>query len=154
MLVQILVPLRAHLYGGNVLWHEQGMRFSWRVMARAKNGSVTFIVRDPRDGRQWHVSPAKYLTRIQEREMAVQPDLILQLAHHIAREFEARRASGRRGSRRRARVAERAAGRACWSIRRSIWRASRTASAASAGSCRRPTPRRRTCGAPASGPLT
>jgi vitamin K-dependent gamma-carboxylase len=89
MFVQILVPLRAHLYGGNVLWHEQGMRFSWRVMARAKNGSVTFIVRDPRDGRQWHVSPAKYLTPIQEREMAVQPDLILQLAHHIAREFEA-----------------------------------------------------------------
>jgi vitamin K-dependent gamma-carboxylase len=89
MLVQILVPLRAHAYGGNVLWHEQGMRFSWRVMARAKNGSVTFIVRDPKDGRQWHVSPAKYLTPIQEREMAVQPDLILQLAHHIAREFEA-----------------------------------------------------------------
>ena len=89
MLVQILLPLRAHLYGGNVLWHEQGMRFSWRVMARAKNGSVTFIVRDPRDGRQWHVSPAKYLTRIQEREMSVQPDLILQLAHHIAREFAA-----------------------------------------------------------------
>jgi hypothetical protein len=89
MVVQILLPLRSHLYGGNVLWHEQGMRFSWRVMARAKNGSVTFIVRDPRDGKQWHVSPAKYLTRIQEREMAVQPDLILQLAHHIAREFEA-----------------------------------------------------------------
>ena len=89
MVVQILVPLRAHVYGGNVLWHEQGMRFSWRVMARAKNGSVTFIVRDPRDGRQWHVSPATYLTPIQEREMAVQPDLILQLAHHIAREFEA-----------------------------------------------------------------
>jgi hypothetical protein len=88
MLVQILLPLRAHLYDGNVLWHEQGMRFSWRVMARAKNGNVTFIVRDPRDGRQWHVAPAKYLTRIQEREMAVQPDLILQLAHHIAREFE------------------------------------------------------------------
>jgi vitamin K-dependent gamma-carboxylase len=89
MAVQILLPLRAHLYGGNVLWHEQGMRFSWRVMARAKNGSVTFIVRDPRDGKQWHVPPSKYLTRIQEREMAVQPDLILQLAHHIAREFEA-----------------------------------------------------------------
>ena len=44
-----LLPLRAHLYGGNVLWHEQGMRFSWRVMAREKNGSVTFVVRDPRD---------------------------------------------------------------------------------------------------------
>ncbi|QDE70012.1 MULTISPECIES: HTTM domain-containing protein [Myxococcus] len=87
--VQIAVPLRTHLYGGNVLWHEQGMRFSWRVMAREKNGSVTFIVRDPASDREWHVAPSQYLTRLQEREMSVQPDLILQLARHIARDFEA-----------------------------------------------------------------
>jgi vitamin K-dependent gamma-carboxylase len=88
IVVQVLLPLRTHVYGGNVLWHEQGMRFSWRVMARAKNGSVTFIVRDPANGREWHVFPSQYLTRVQEREMSVQPDLILQLAHHIARDFE------------------------------------------------------------------
>ncbi|WP_426753569.1 HTTM domain-containing protein [Myxococcus sp. Y35] len=87
--VQVVVPLRTHLYGGNVLWHEQGMRFSWRVMAREKNGSVTFIVRDPASDREWHVSPSQYLTRLQEREMSVQPDLILQLARRIARDFEA-----------------------------------------------------------------
>ncbi|MFP2910502.1 HTTM domain-containing protein [Pyxidicoccus sp. 3LFB2] len=88
--VQVVVPLRTHLYGGNVLWHEQGMRFSWRVMAREKNGSVTFMVRDPATDREWHVSPSQYLTRLQEREMSVQPDLILQLARRIARDFEAR----------------------------------------------------------------
>ena len=87
--VQVAIPLRTHLYGGNVLWHEQGMRFSWRVMAREKNGSVTFIVRDPASDREWHVAPSQYLTRLQEREMSVQPDLILQLARHIARDFEA-----------------------------------------------------------------
>ena len=87
MAVQILVPLRSHFYPGNVLWHEQGMRFSWRVMSRAKSGSVTFNVRDQASGREWQMSPSQYLTRQQEREMAVQPDLILQLAHHIAREF-------------------------------------------------------------------
>ncbi len=87
--VQVAVPLRAHVYGGNVLWHEQGMRFSWRVMAREKNGSVTFIVRDAAADREWHVAPSQYLTRLQEREMSVQPDLILQLARHIARDFEA-----------------------------------------------------------------
>lgn len=89
-LLQFALPLRTHLYGGNVLWHEQGMRFSWRVMAREKNGSVTFMVRDPRTGREWHVPPGQYLTRLQEREMSVQPDLILQLARHIARDFEAK----------------------------------------------------------------
>ncbi|MBZ4419037.1 HTTM domain-containing protein [Myxococcus sp. RHSTA-1-4] len=88
--LQVGFPLRTHLYGGNVLWHEQGMRFSWRVMAREKNGSVTFMVRDPATGREWHVSPSQYLTRLQEREMSVQPDLILQLARRIARDFEAK----------------------------------------------------------------
>jgi vitamin K-dependent gamma-carboxylase len=87
---QIVIPLRTHLYGGNVLWHEQGMRFSWRVMARSKNGSVTFLVRDPASGRTWTLYPKRYLTPVQEREMAAQPDLILQLAHHIARDFAAR----------------------------------------------------------------
>lgn len=88
-LLQLVLPLRTHAYGGNVLWHEQGMRFSWRVMTREKNGSATFMVRDSVTGREWHVPPSQYLTRLQEREMAVQPDLILQLAHRIARDFEA-----------------------------------------------------------------
>jgi vitamin K-dependent gamma-carboxylase len=87
MVAQVALPLRTHFYGGNVAWHEQGMRFSWRVMTRAKTGSVTFVVRDPASGRRWQVSSTKYLTRVQEREMAVQPDLILQLAHRIARDF-------------------------------------------------------------------
>ncbi len=89
-LVQIAMPLRTHLYGGDVSWHEQGMRFSWRVMTREKNGSVTFVVRSPTTGREWHVSPAQYLTRVQEREMSVQPDLILQLAHHIGDDWRAK----------------------------------------------------------------
>jgi vitamin K-dependent gamma-carboxylase len=88
-ILQILLPLRTHFYGGNVLWHEQGMRFSWRVMAREKNASVTFVVRSRTTGREWHVPPRQYLTPLQEREMSVQPDLILQLAQRIARDFEA-----------------------------------------------------------------
>ncbi len=88
----LLMPLRFLAYGGNVRWHEQGMRWSWRVMVREKNGSVTFRVREP-GGREVEVSPHRYLTRLQEREMSGQPDLILQLAHHIERDF-ARRGKG------------------------------------------------------------
>jgi hypothetical protein len=88
--LQVAVPLRFLVYGGNVLWHEQGMRFSWRVMVREKNGSITYLVREKRTGRIRHVNPRSYLTRIQEREMATQPDLILQLAHHIRDDFERR----------------------------------------------------------------
>ena len=88
--VQVVVPLRFALYGGNVLWHEQGMRFSWRVMAREKNASLTYIVREKRTGRVRHVNPRSYVTRVQEREIAAQPDLVLQLAHHIRDDFERR----------------------------------------------------------------
>jgi len=88
-IAQVILPLRGHVYGGNVLWHEQGMRYSWRVMVRAKGGATTFIVREKATGRETHVSPRTYLTAFQENEMAGQPDLILQLAHHIAREHEA-----------------------------------------------------------------
>jgi vitamin K-dependent gamma-carboxylase len=87
---QVALPLRFLAYGGNVRWHEQGMRFSWRVMVREKNGAVTFLIRSKATGRTWQVSPERYLTRLQEREMSTQPDLILQLAHHVAYDFERR----------------------------------------------------------------
>jgi hypothetical protein len=82
--VQLLVPLRSHLYGGDVLWHEQGMRFSWRVMVREKNATVTYLVTDPRTGRRYEVAPRRYLDARQEREFATQPDLILALAQRVA----------------------------------------------------------------------
>ncbi|WP_394832614.1 HTTM domain-containing protein [Pendulispora rubella] len=88
--VQLMMPLRHLAYGDGVRWHEQGMRFSWRVMVREKNGSVTFIVRNKHTGRVWNVSPRAMLTPLQEREMAGQPDLILQLAHRVRQDAEAR----------------------------------------------------------------
>jgi hypothetical protein len=87
--LQVLVPLRSHLYGGNVLWHEQGMRYAWKVLLRAKHGSIRYRVALP-DGREITVSPRSYLTLEQEREMSGQPDLILQVAHHIGAAFRAR----------------------------------------------------------------
>jgi vitamin K-dependent gamma-carboxylase len=88
--LQVAVPLRSHLYDGSVLWHEQGMRFAWRVMLREKNGAITYRVDDPRSGREWVVSPREYLTQRQERDFSGQPDLILQLGHQIARDFRDR----------------------------------------------------------------
>lgn len=88
--LQLALPLRCHLYGGDVLWHEQGMRFSWRVMVRAKGGATTFLVRSKASGRELHVSPSRYLTPFQENEMSGQPDLVLQLARRIADDFRAR----------------------------------------------------------------
>ena len=90
LLVQVLLPLRGYVGGGVVNWHEQGMRWSWRVMVREKNGSVTYRVHSPSLDRTWLESPSRYLTDQQEREMAGQPDLILQVAHWVARDYRAR----------------------------------------------------------------
>jgi vitamin K-dependent gamma-carboxylase len=91
--VQVALPLRFLAYGGNVLWHEQGMRYSWRVMLRAKGGHTTFIVRNKDSGHVWHVGASRYLNGLQESEMSSQPDLILALARHIQSDF-ARRGLG------------------------------------------------------------
>lgn len=88
--LQVLIPLRHYLYPGNVLWNEEGMRFSWKVMVREKHGSVTYYVRFPDSGKELQVTPRQYLDSRQEREMAGQPDLILQLARRIAEDFRAR----------------------------------------------------------------
>lgn len=89
-LLQVGLPLRHLLYPGDVLWGEQGMRWSWRVMVREKDGAITYRVRQRSTGREWLATPFDYLTWRQAHEMSGQPDLILQLAHHIARDFERR----------------------------------------------------------------
>ncbi len=87
-LVQLALPFRAHLYGGNVLWHEQGLRFSWRVLVREKNASLLYDVRAPATGRRWLVSAGRYLADHQERDIATQPDMIWQLAQHVGERFD------------------------------------------------------------------
>jgi vitamin K-dependent gamma-carboxylase len=89
VVVQLAMPLRHHLYPGSVLWNEDGMRFAWHVLVREKHGDVMFVAVFE-DGRRLEIPPRNYLTVRQEREMAGQPDLILQLAHHIGRDLSAR----------------------------------------------------------------
>lgn len=86
--IQFLMPLRQWYYPGTVTWHEQGMRFSWRVMLRDKAGSLEYRAVVGEEQRIVLVSPHRYLTEQQYREMVGQPDLILQLAHHIRDDFE------------------------------------------------------------------
>lgn len=86
---QICLPLRHHLYPGQVRWTEEGGRFAWRVMATEKVGTVVFYVRDPSTGKQWRVHPDEYLTPLQAKEMSTQPDMILQFAHHLRDMFQA-----------------------------------------------------------------
>lgn len=87
--VQIALPLRHFLYSSNVLWSEEGMRFSWKVMIREKNTSAVFKVVERNSGRYWYVSPSEYLLRHQEAEMSGTPDMLLQFAHFLKGKFKA-----------------------------------------------------------------
>ncbi len=85
--LQLLLPWRHLLYPGSVFWHEEGYRFSWRVMLMEKAGNITFRVTDPDSGHSMYVDNRAYLTPQQEKMMATQPDMILQFARYLDKTF-------------------------------------------------------------------
>jgi hypothetical protein len=85
---QLLFPWRYLLYPGNVFWTEEGYRFCFRVMLMEKAGTATFYVKDARSGREGEVVNGDFLNAHQEKQMAMQPDMILQFAHFLKQHYE------------------------------------------------------------------
>lgn len=83
IIFQLIWPFRYLAYGANVFWHEQGYRLGWRVMLMEKAGYVTFHITDPETGNSGDIYPGDYLTPNQEKQLATQPDLIVQYAHFL-----------------------------------------------------------------------
>jgi len=81
---QLLFPWRYLFYKGNLFWTEEGYRYSWRVMLMEKAGTATFYVKDSKTGREGIVDNSEFLNPHQEKQMAMQPDMILQFAHFLA----------------------------------------------------------------------
>lgn len=81
-IIQIIVPFRYTLYPNELFWSEEGYRFSWRVMLMEKMGNVQFKVVDE-SGRQMMVNNEDHLTKLQEKMMATQPDMLVQFAHYL-----------------------------------------------------------------------
>lgn len=81
--LQLLFPWRYKLYDSNIFWSEEGYRFSWRVMLMEKSGAATFYVQDGNTGREGRVINSNFLNKHQEKQMAMQPDMILQYAHFL-----------------------------------------------------------------------
>ena len=87
---QLLFPFRNLLYKDKLFWTEQGYRFSWRVMLMEKMGVCYFYISNPATGWKTEINNRQYLTAQQEKMMSTQPDMILQFAHHIGREYHER----------------------------------------------------------------
>jgi hypothetical protein len=88
--IQILVPFRFLLYPGHLFWHEQGYRFSWRVMLMEKAGAAYFRVKEKDSGRRFEVSNSEFLTPLQEKMMSTQPDMIVKYAKYLAEVYKNR----------------------------------------------------------------
>ncbi|WP_437813135.1 HTTM domain-containing protein [Sorangium sp. So ce1078] len=85
LLVHLVVPLRHWAYPGDVAWNEAGHRFSWRMKLRDKNVSELDIrVLDPRTGVRESLDLGEWLTDRQLGEMCTRPDMIADLARHVA----------------------------------------------------------------------
>lgn len=85
---QLAFPWRYVLYDGNLFWTEEGYRFSWRVMLMEKAGTATFYVKNAKTGREGSVINHRFLNEHQEKQMSMQPDLILQYAHFLKDHYE------------------------------------------------------------------
>lgn len=86
--IQVLMPLRHHIFSNNIYWDEIGYRFSWRVMLMEKNGYTNIVVIDPRKEIQYQLDQDLYLSKFQQQQMKSQPDMILQFVNYIGDNFK------------------------------------------------------------------
>lgn len=85
--IQLALPFRYLAYPGELFWHEQGFRFSWRVMLMHKEAYATFYVHNKKTGGEMEIDNAQYLSPTQADQMATQPDMILAYAAYLKQQF-------------------------------------------------------------------
>ncbi|GAB1307518.1 HTTM domain-containing protein [Urechidicola sp. KH5] len=83
IVIQLLIPLRHHLYPGNASWTEEGHFFAWRMMLRSKQSQIQFTVKDKKNNLEEIVRLNDHLNKRQISKMAGHPDMILQFAHYL-----------------------------------------------------------------------
>ena len=88
LIFQLLFPFRHFLYPGELFWHEQGFRFSWRVMLIEKVGNAFYYVQNDEMPRPLFVNNREFLTPMQEKMMATQPDMLVEYAHFLKDHYE------------------------------------------------------------------
>lgn len=84
---QIIFPFRYVLYDKKLFWTEQGYRFSWRVMLMEKAGTANFYIENPYNNSEGMVDNSEFLNIHQEKQMAFQPDMILQYANFLQQKY-------------------------------------------------------------------
>jgi len=86
--IQIYLPLRHHLYKGDVFYTEEGHRLAWRMMLRTKSGNLSYEVKNLKNDSTWMVQPRDFLTRKQSRAITSKPDMIWQFAQYLEEQYQ------------------------------------------------------------------
>ena len=87
-LFQLTLPLRHHLFEGDVHWTEEGHRMAWQMMLRSKSGGIDFKLIDHDRKDTVRVDPGSYMSSKQARVMATRPDMTWQFVQRLKRELE------------------------------------------------------------------
>lgn len=89
LVVHAVVPLRHLAYPGRPSWTEEGHRFAWHMMLRAKQGPLSFRVVDLATGTVDRVGAEALLSPLQVRSLVGRPDGIWLVARELRRRAEA-----------------------------------------------------------------
>lgn len=68
-----------------VAWTEEAHQWSWRMKLRDKDGVARFFIHS-KDGKPREINPYHYVTAKQYSKVQCRPELIQQLAYHLAKE--------------------------------------------------------------------
>ncbi|WP_286756372.1 HTTM domain-containing protein [Roseivirga sp. UBA838] len=85
---QLYLPVRHHLYKGDVFYTEEGHRLAWRMMLRYKSGYTNYTVYSPQADSSWIVNPKQHLTTQQSASLPGHPDMIWQFARYLHKKYE------------------------------------------------------------------
>ncbi|MEP7165899.1 MAG: HTTM domain-containing protein [Ferruginibacter sp.] len=83
LLCQVIIPMRSWFFPGNTFWTEEGYRMSWKMMMRAKSGTIHFKIIDPASGQTWIEDPKTSFSPIHTMWIAISPDITWQYAQWL-----------------------------------------------------------------------
>ncbi len=86
--MQLYLPLRHHLYKGDVFYTEEGHRLAWRMMLRFKSGNIKYYVKSTEMDSTWTINPRDFLTSKQASSLPSKPDMIWQFARYLDKKYK------------------------------------------------------------------
>ena len=88
VVIHLLLPLRHWLYPGVTSWTEEGHMFSWRMMLRHKQGTLSYFVQNKTTLEIIPINPLEFITQRQFGDIIGKPDLMLQFSHFLRDHYQ------------------------------------------------------------------